>query len=84
MPGVAGLPPRELRDVLAANGWAVIDETDHNWLLADSTVPNAEPVLVPKHGDVVDPEVMDSVCHRTGRLTKAIMDAVQRHVSGQP
>jgi hypothetical protein len=72
---IAGVPPKSLHDILVANGWTVIDETENAWLFADGKDPKSEPVPVPKHGDVVDPEVMDNVCHRSPGLTQAVMGA---------
>jgi hypothetical protein len=80
MAAIAGLPPKSLRDSLEAHGWEVIDETENIWLMADPKDPKAEPVPIPKHGDVVDPEVMDSVCHRVPWL----MRAVSKHVAKAP
>jgi len=80
---IAGVPPSTLKDVLVGRGWVVIDETENVWLLADGKDPRSEPVAIPKHGDVVDPEVMDSVSHRTGDLSRAVLDAVRNHVAAQ-
>jgi hypothetical protein len=79
---IAGLPPETLKEILEANGWNVIDETDHNWVLADSA--KGEPIIIPKHCDEVSPEVMESVAHRTGGLAGAIHKAVQKHVGKTP
>jgi hypothetical protein len=76
MAAIAGIPPRQLYDALEASGWQKIDETDNVWLIVDPKDPKGLPVPIPKHGDVVDPEVMDSVCHRA----PGVMGAVTRHV----
>jgi hypothetical protein len=73
MAAIAGISPRSLHDILLRNGWTVIDETENVWLFVDGNAPKSEPVPVPKHGDVVDPEVMDSVCHHSPGLTQAVM-----------
>ena len=77
MAAIAGIPPKSLHDALVASGWHMIDETDNVWLMVDGTDPKAEPVPIPKHGDVVDPDVMDSVCHRA----PGVMGAVSKHVA---
>jgi hypothetical protein len=77
MAAIAGIPPQELHDALKAQGWHAIDETENMWLMVDGKDPKSEPVPIPKHGDTVDPEVMDSVCHRAPGL----MGAVSRHVA---
>ncbi len=63
------------------HGWTVIDETEHNWLLAEGQT--SEPMLIPKHGDVVGPEIMESLAHRTG-LSGPLHKAVQKHLSATP
>jgi hypothetical protein len=59
----------------------VVDETEHVWLLVDGKDPKAEPLPIPKHGDEVEPEVLDSLAHRSPGLSQAIMGAVRKHVA---
>ena len=44
MAAVAGIPPKDLCDVLLANGWKIIDETENVWLLVDSNDRKAPPL----------------------------------------
>lgn len=84
MAAIAGLPPETLKRVLEENNWEIIDETQNIWLLAEKSNPRSVPISIPKHGDVVDPEVMDYVAHHSRGLTDAVLDAVRRYVATQP
>ena len=84
MAAVAGIPPKDLCDVLLANGWKIIDETENVWLLVDSNDRKAPPLPLSKHGDEVDPEGMDWVAHRSPGLGRAVMGAVRKHVAKPP
>lgn len=79
MPILRPLPPKALKDALVSAGFDVIDETEHNWLLADANDPKAEPILVPKHGDEVTSEVMESLLGRPQRVGQAILDALRNN-----
>jgi hypothetical protein len=81
MAAIAGLPPETVRDILVAQGWIVIDETENAWLLADGNDPQSAPLPLSKHGDVVDPEVMDWLMHQVPGVRPAIVRAVGAHVA---
>ncbi len=84
MAAVAGIPPRDLHDLLLSHGWTVIDETENMWLVVDENDPTCEPLPIPKHCDSVDSNVMDWVTTRSPGLTRAVMGAVRKHVAPTP
>lgn len=81
MPVLHPIPPRELKDVLEGSGFKVIDESEHNWVLADDAT--SEPLVIPKHGRLVSVPVMDAALAKTrGKPAyKRLHEAVRRYVS---
>lgn len=57
-PAVAPIPPGALKTILELYGFEVIAEDDFNWVLAEPHVPESEPIIIPKLGDLVALEVM--------------------------
>lgn len=78
MAAISGLPPKTVYDLLVSHGWRAIDETENVWLMIDPKDPKCEPLPLPKHGDLVDPEVMDWLAHSSG-LGRAVFGAVAKH-----
>ena len=76
MPVLRGPAPRSLYDILLAHGFEVIDETADNWLVVDAGDSGAIPILLPKHGDEVDPDVMGRLMGKPG-LGQAVLDALR-------
>jgi hypothetical protein len=76
MPVLRPLPPVELYRLLRDLGYEVIDETEHNWLLADASDPRSEPVLIPKHGEEVGPDTMAQMSGKP-RVGQAILNRLR-------
>ena len=57
-PAVAPIPPGALKAILELFGYKVIAEDDFNWVLADSTQTESEPIIIPRLGELVAVEVM--------------------------
>lgn len=83
LPVLSPIPPRDLFETLRELGFDVIDETSTGWLLADASDPTSEPILVPKHGDEVTPDVMGSLQGRSQRVGRAVLDAIRRYQERQ-
>src|SRR5437660_5072491 len=59
MPAVlAPIPPVALKQIIELYGFKLLSEDDYNWLLADPSQPNNEPIVLPKMGELVAIDVM--------------------------
>lgn len=57
MPALAPVPPRVFKRMLELAGYDVVKENKHTWVL----VCNAHPAVVPKLGELIALDAMESV-----------------------
>lgn len=55
---VERLSPRELKDAFETSGFLVLEETDHNWVMAKDA--HDPPFIIPKKGKLVSREILDA------------------------
>jgi len=58
MPAIAPIPPWALKQILELYGYKVTYEDQFNWLLEDPSQKDAEPIPLPKLGELVAVEIM--------------------------
>ena len=58
MPAIAPIPPWALKGVLELFGYSLDHEDEYNWMLVSNSQPDAEPIVLPKIGDLVAVDVM--------------------------
>lgn len=58
MPAVAPIPPGAMKTILELYGWKIAAEDGLNWVFVDPSNKEADPVVIPKIGDVLALDVM--------------------------
>lgn len=58
MPALAPIPPWALKEMLTLYGSRILFEDECNWLLEDPNQPAAEPIVLPKLGELLAIDVM--------------------------
>jgi hypothetical protein len=60
-PAIACIPPWALKAILELHGLRVVFEDEYNWMLESSNRTHAEPLVIPKVGNLVAVDVMMQV-----------------------
>jgi hypothetical protein len=76
MAALAPIPAKKLKAMLEEYGYRVIHEDDYNWSMDGG--PHDEILVIPKLGEVMAIEVMDSLLHKAKIDNKTYFDLLAK------